>query len=92
MATIAMEQAGEFTAEDRETIAVALGSYADWLTKQREQAARDQRRLIKWSESDRLSAKRREAYIRQAADIGHYMVARDRRIDEVRALHERVTS
>lgn len=90
MATIAVVQPGEFTAEDRETIAVALGSYADWLTKQRQQAARDMRRFIRWSESDRMGTAARESYVKQAADISRYLLARDRRIEEVRALIDRV--
>jgi hypothetical protein len=82
----------EFSAEDRATITVALKSYAEWLTKQRNQAERDRRRLLRWAESERIGKQARASYVKQSEDIGRYMDARNARIDDVLSLVDRVSS
>ena len=75
---------------DRATIAVALESYADRLGMQREQAARDRRRMIRWSESPRMGRRSREDYLAEADNLAAYIAARDERIAEVRDLIDRL--
>lgn len=76
---------------DRATITVALESYADWLGKQREQAARDRRRIIRWSERARMGRRSREDYLAEADNLAAYIAARDERIAEVRDLIDRLS-
>ena len=78
--------------EDRRTITVALESYADWLGKQRDQAARDRRRFIRWSESPRMGRRSSDDYLAEADNLATYIAARERRIAEIRDLIERVAA